>query len=110
MKKEIIYINELKLVGLKTITCNQDEADPGKAKIGDLIMNQYYGNSTADKILNRKNSGKNFGIYKDYESDYTGNYTYFFGEEVTSIDNIQTGLVSQIIEAGTYIKFITDIG
>jgi predicted transcriptional regulator YdeE len=110
MEKETLHINEMKLVGLKTITCNQDEADPLKAKIGNLIMNQYYGREVPDKILNRKNPGKTFGIYTDYESDYTGKYTYIVGEEVASIEDINADLVSKIIPSGTYIKFTTDYG
>ena len=110
MKKETLHINEMKLVGLKTTTCNQDESDPVKAKIGDLIMNQYYGHGLADKILSRINPGKTFGIYTDYESDYKGKYTYFVGEEVASVEDLPADLVSYIIPAGTYIKFTTSIG
>jgi len=110
MKKETLHINEMKLVGLKTTTCNKDEADPVKAKIGDLIMNQYYSNGFPDKILNRKNPGKTFGIYTDYESDYKGKYTYFVGEEVASVEDLPVDLASHVIQAGTYIKFTTNVG
>jgi predicted transcriptional regulator YdeE len=110
MQKEMLYIDEMKLVGLKTNTCNQDEADPKKAKIGDLIMNQYYGKGLPDKINSKKNPGKTFGIYTNYESDHTGQYTYFVGEEVEYISDNTSDLVSQIIQCGTYVKFTTSHG
>ena len=110
MKKETLHINEMKLIGLKITTCNADEADPSKAKIGDLIMNKYYGTGVPDKLLGRINPGKTFGIFTDYESDHTGNYTYFVGEEVASLDDIPAGLTSMTIPSGNYVKFTTNTG
>lgn len=110
MKKEILHITEMKLVGLKTITNNLDEGDPSTAKIGNLIMNRYFAQGLPSKIPNRKNAGLTIGIYTEYESDNTGKYTYFVGEEVLSFNNIPEDFFSLLIPIGTYIKFTTETG
>ena len=110
MKKEILIIAEIKLIGLKIRTNNKNESNPLTSKIASLVMNQYYGFGTANKIPSRKNPGITFGIYTEYESDYTGDYTYFIGEEVTSFEQVPDGLSSQNIIPGTYAQFTTEIG
>ncbi len=57
------------------------------AKIG-TTMQRFFADKLQDKILNRKTPKKVFAVYTNYESDATGEYTYFLGEEVTSFENI----------------------
>jgi predicted transcriptional regulator YdeE len=109
MQKSIITIPEKKLVGITTRTSNKDEFDPSKSKIGTM-MQSYWQNAISDKILNRKNPGTTICAYMDYESDYTGRYTYFIGEEVSSFTSVTGNLVEIIILAQTYCKFTTTKG
>ncbi|MFN7039304.1 MAG: GyrI-like domain-containing protein [Alphaproteobacteria bacterium] len=111
MKKEIVHIkNEIKLVGLKTRTSNSLEIDFLTAKISNLIAKEYYGAAIPEKILNRINPGLSFGAYSEYESDHTGEYDYFIGEEVSSFGNISNALSTLVIHPGSYLKFTSNNG
>ena len=46
-----------------------------------------------------------FCIYTNYESDFNGEYTYFIGEEVTSIEKIGDGFETLSIPVQNYAKF-----
>jgi predicted transcriptional regulator YdeE len=59
----------------------------------------------AKQIPNRINPGTIFCVYTNYESDFTGEYTYFIGEEVSSFTGISEGFTALIIPAQKYIKF-----
>ncbi len=108
MKKTNIEFKEIKLVGVLTRTCNASEMSPLKAKIGKTI--ERFLTLYQDKIKNRKNPGKLFAVYTDYESDEKGEYTYFFGEEVTSFEQVEGGLYTFTIPVQSYTKFTTDSG
>jgi len=45
-------------------------------------------------------------VYTDYESDYTGFYTAVLGCKVSSLDNIPEGLISLIVPAADYVKYV----
>lgn len=107
MKKTKIQIPEIKLVGITARTNNKAEFDPATAQITPTGQ-KYFGNGLADMIINRKNPMTTFCAYTDYESDHTGDYTFFIGEEVSSLDNIPEGMESHIIQPQTYIKFTTE--
>lgn len=109
MKKSKIRLPELYLVGITTQTNNAAEASPATAKIGPIVQ-RYFQNNSAETITNRKNPGVTYSIYTDYESDYTGNYTYFIGEEVTTFDSVDKHLKCLTIPAQQYIKFTTKPG
>lgn len=109
MKTIRLQMPEIKLVGITVRTNNEVEFDPAIAKISPCVQH-YFHQQVADKISHRKNPGTTFSAFADYESDYTGEYTYFIGEEVSSIDNIPEGLESHIIPPQNYIKFTTEPG
>ena len=44
-------------------------------------------------------------MYSDYESDWTGEYNYLIGSEVTKADTIPTGLAIVRIPTQTYVVF-----
>jgi len=110
MHKETLQANEIKLIGLKTRTSNNNESYTANEKIFDLVMNQYYGQASGDKIPNRQNPGIVFAAYTEYETDYNGEYTYFIGEEVTSLDTVPEGFSTLVVPCGNYTKFTTDSG
>ncbi len=107
MKKSLINLEEIKLVGITARTNNTDEMNPEKGKIGPTLET-YFSKNLADKIQNRKSPGKTFCIYTEYESDETGEYTYFVGEEVTSFEGVDASFETLTIPMQSYAKF--DIG
>lgn len=85
MQRESISKPEIKLIGICVRTNNEQESDKMKEKIFPCIQKYFHG-ALFEKIPNRKKPGTTFCAYTDYESDYTGDYTYFVGEEVSSFD------------------------
>lgn len=63
-----------------------------------------------DRIPNRKNPGVTLAVYTDYESDEHGNFTYFFGEEVSSFENCPSELSQCIIPKSKFFKITTPRG
>jgi hypothetical protein len=51
-----------------------------------LEANEYWSKQYADKIKQRSNPGVTYAVYTDFESDEHGEYTYFIGELVNSVD------------------------
>lgn len=110
MKKEKIKLDNLILVGISTRTNNKNEMDPKSAKIAPLA-HSYWSKQIANSIKNRINPGVTYSIYTDYESDEHGEYTYFIGEEVKSLENqVIINFNSLIIPASNYQKFTTNAG
>lgn len=109
----MLHINtqlpEVKLVGITARTNNRAEMNPAEAKIGVTIQ-KYMSNAVVDKIENRKNPGVTFCVYMQYETDYTGDYTYFIGEEVVSFGSLTDGLEQLTIPAQRYAKFTSNPG
>lgn len=109
MKKEFIQRGEIKLVGLTTRTNNHNEMNAATGKIGGVI-NEFFSNQLASKIMDRKNPGVTLSVYTEYASDEHGEYTYFFGEEVSDFNHIPEGLQTLIIPTAQYQKFTTPAG
>ena len=84
MLKKHLQLQSFTLVGIQTRTCNADEMQPETAKIG-LMMQTYWGLS--DAILHKAQPGLTYAVYTDYDSDEHGDYTYFIGTKVSSLEN-----------------------
>ncbi|MBI2707771.1 MAG: GyrI-like domain-containing protein [Proteobacteria bacterium] len=106
MKKEILQLQEIKLIGLSMRTSYQNEINPATAKITPCVT-RFFQEQIPNKIPNLKNPHATFCAYTDYENDYKGAYTYFIGQEVTSIDAIPEDLDSLTIPPQAYVKFTT---
>ncbi|HJD60248.1 MAG TPA: GyrI-like domain-containing protein [Rickettsia endosymbiont of Omalisus fontisbellaquei] len=104
MNKVIIQLSEIKLVGITARTSNTAEMNADTAKI-EATMHRFFADKLQDKILNRKTPEKVFAVYTNYESDATGEYTYFLGVEVTSFENIDKEFSTLTIPMQTYAKF-----
>ena len=76
MHKIIEQLPEIKLVGITASTSNAAEMNPDTAKIG-ITMQKFFTEKVQDQIFNRKRPGKVFAVYTNYESDASGEYTYF---------------------------------
>ena len=92
----------MKIIGIETRTTNQN----GQAMqdIGGL-WHQFYSENIISKIPNAVNSNVH-AIYTDYESDYTGEYTTLLGLEVSSLDEIPSGLVGREFPKQNSKKFL----
>ena len=65
----------------------------------------YLSRNMASKIPHRAKTPAMFAVYSDYESDWTGEYAYMIGSEVTKADTIPQGLAVVRIPAQTYVFF-----
>jgi len=99
--KNVKFI-DMKIIGIETRTTNQN----GQAvqDIGDL-WNRFFSENIQSKIPNAVNSNV-YAIYTDYESDYTGEYTTLLGLEVSSLDEIPSGLVGREFSKQNSKKFL----
>lgn len=104
MKKEVLHLPELTLIGISTRTNNKNEAASETAKILPIVQ-RYFHQTLADKIPNRVKPATTYCVYTDYASDEFGDYTYFVGEVVNEGSPIPEGFSKIIIPAQTYAKF-----
>jgi len=111
MQKVITKFPAVTLVGITCRTSNAHifESDPSTNKIAATVQN-YFHNGLSAKILYRKTPGTTYCVYTNYESDFAGEYTYFIGEEVTSVENIPTGFETLSIPSQKYAKFANNPG
>ena len=111
MQKTLTPLQEIKLVGIsvRTNNVNMLEMNPVNNKIAATVQ-KYFHEGLPEKINNRKKHGVTYCVYTNYESDFTGDYTYFIGEEVDSFDNISEGFESLVIPVQNYAKFTTESG
>jgi predicted transcriptional regulator YdeE len=111
MLKAMTQLAEKRLVGITTRTNNADifEEDPSINKIAATVQKYFY-SGLAEKIVARKNPGTTFCIYTNYESDFSGDYTYFIGEEVSSFEEVGEGFETLTIPMQNYVKFTSQPG
>ena len=108
MKQTTIKRPEIKLIGISVRTSYQQEIDKIKGAIFPCIQ-RYFHQALFEKIPNRTKPGTTFCAYTDYESDHTGAYTYFIGEEVASFDNpLPEAFDKLTIAEQQYAKFTTN--
>lgn len=110
MKKEKVTRNEMTLVGLSIRTNNKIEANLATAKI-PILAGTYFTSQASQSFKERTTPGVTYAVYTDYESDEYGDYTYFIGEEVSTLNGQDLEkLNSLIIKESTYQKFTTNPG
>lgn len=103
MKTILQHVGEKKLIGLTVRTNNATELQPKLSKINALIAS-YIEQDIASQIPNRVKPGVTIAAYTDYESDEGGDYTYFFGEEVSCFEDVPKGCSMLKIPEGNYLK------
>jgi len=110
MEKEKVKLDSIALIGVTTRTNNKNEMIPGKSKIGALAGN-YWSSKLADEFKARSDPYVTYAVYTEYESDEHGDYTYFIGEKVKSLDSQNHSKFKPlIVPKGTYQKFTTKSG
>jgi len=110
MNREKIKLSEIILVGLTARTNNKNEMNPDTSKIGKLA-GEYWSHQVAKNIQHRSKPGITYAVYTDYDSDEHGDYTYFIGEAVKSLegqDLLQFKTLT--IPQSHYQKFTTELG
>ncbi len=108
LRRESIQKPEIKLVGISVRTSNEQEMDKMQGNIFPCVK-RYFHEALFEKIPNRKKPGTTFCTYTDYETDHTGAYTYFIGEEVSSFDHpLPEGFEKLVIPSQRYEKFTTN--
>ncbi|MEZ8018107.1 GyrI-like domain-containing protein [Vibrio splendidus] len=104
MKVEMI--EAVKAYGFSVRTNNTDEIDPAKAKIGQLwqgFFDQVFPKLTPDS--------KVYGVYTNYESDFTGEFDVVACTNVLADQNLDDlfktadNFVETEIQAGKYLTF-----
>lgn len=85
------------VLGLSVRTCNQDEMFPSKAKIGDLWA-QFY----SQHGCNLTENSNVYGIYTDYESDFSGPYSVYAAADTFGASD---ELIALTLSAGKYLVF-----
>jgi predicted transcriptional regulator YdeE len=109
--QQTITLPEIKLIGIKARTNNASELNPNTSKIETTAL-KYLHNKLWEKIIHRKKPGTTYCVYTDYASDFTGDYTYFIGEEVTTftLGDLPEEFSQLTISPQTYIKFTSNPG
>ncbi|MBP9479499.1 MAG: AraC family transcriptional regulator [Sebaldella sp.] len=80
-----------KIVGIKVRTKNADnQSEKDMSKLWSSFMSE----NIMEKIPNKIDLHI-YTIYTNYESDFTGEYDVILGCEVSSTDNLPSGLISQ---------------
>lgn len=108
MQKIVASLPEFTLIGITARTNNAAELG-GNGKIVPCLR-RYFGDQLFERIPARKKPSTTFCVYTRYESDHTGDYTYFIGEEVTSTHDVPEGMEALIIPAQRYVKFTNGPG
>ncbi len=109
MQHSSTQLTKINLVGVKVRTNRSDESNPETGKIFSCVQ-RYFHEQLFEKISHRKNPGTTYCVYTEYETDCSGAYTYFIGEEVSSLESIPNDLEVLTIPAQSYVKFTTEPG
>jgi predicted transcriptional regulator YdeE len=109
MNKVLIQLPEIKIVGVKQRTNNSNEMTLANAKIPATVQ-KYFQDNIMEKIPHRKKPWTTYSVYTEYASDFTGDYTYFIGEEVTEIKDVPHELSVLTIPAQHYMVFTSENG
>jgi predicted transcriptional regulator YdeE len=104
IKPRIVAKGAMTMVGVEVRTNNRNEADPTVAQIPQ-IWKRYLQEGLAGRIGNRTDPKATVAVYRNYESDHTGEYSYLLGAEVKQPGSVPAGMVSFTIEPANYMVF-----
>lgn len=107
MQKSQVTLPKKTLIGIQVRTNNKTEIDPMTGKIFPIVR-RFFHEKLFENIPNRTKPGTTFCCYTNYESDHHGDYTYFIGEEVNSLQEIPEGFETLVIPEQSYAKFTTN--
>ena len=102
MNYELVKLEEKKVAGLRARTGNTDP-EMG-SKIG-LLWQSFYADGICQSLPGKKND-KSIGLYTNYENGVGGTYDVLVCAEVNDLNSMPENVETEIIEAGTYAKFV----
>ena len=114
-KKEIVFVNEKKIVASSARTSFNNESSSDDAQISSIVSS-YFSSGLSEKVLHKQHPGTVIDGFMEYEAAhqhgcfYDGAYSYFIGEEVSDFGNTNyesVNLKKIVIPSGNYVKFTT---
>jgi predicted transcriptional regulator YdeE len=96
-----VYVNSFIVSGLNDRTKNQDEFKADTAKLPKL-WERFHSENLANQMPDQKFDLPIYGVYSDYDSDYTGFYTVTAGMEN---NNTNEKFNSVRVKEGHYLVF-----
>lgn len=102
LSQKRLHITPLHLAGISVRTSNKAEMSPDTGKIPQTIQKFL---STAGDMTQPL-----YCVYTEYESDEHGEYTYFVGQEMSTVDSEPSSLEKRTVGGGEFIKLTTDPG
>ncbi len=104
MTPAIVQKEGFAVIGIETRTRNGYEADPATARIPG-IWQHFFTEQVEEKISQRINPTVYYAVYTEYESDYTGAYTYILGSAVSNLAALSRGMIKVELPASRYMVF-----
>ncbi|MCX7710406.1 MAG: GyrI-like domain-containing protein [Clostridia bacterium] len=105
MKVQTVIKDEMKVIGIATITTNIKDEGMMQAF---MLWGEFLGKNLAERIPNRINPHIRLGVYFDYEKNFChseGKYSFLAGVEVDSLESIPEGMVGITIPKAKYAVF-----
>jgi len=97
-----VHLKGFFLEGISVRTTNQNgQSAKDIGKLWGRFMDDNVLMQIEDRITDEI-----YCVYTDYEGDHTGFYTAVLGCKVSSLDNIPEGLISLIVPAADYVKYV----
>lgn len=109
MTLERVSMPAVKLVGLAVRTNNTDEMNSATAKISQTIKT-FFSQQMMDRIAHRLPNSRLFSVYSQYANQHHGDYTYFFGIEVTDFAGQPDDLATLTVPMQTCAKLTVGPG
>jgi predicted transcriptional regulator YdeE len=102
-----VFLNQRerhRVAGIATRTTNADEADPSKARIGEL-WGRFTTQNWAERLEQAGAFGPTVAVYSAYESDVSGSYQILVGREHAGSSPVAPPLLVVDILPGEYLVF-----
>jgi predicted transcriptional regulator YdeE len=102
-----VFLNQRerhRVAGIATRTTNADEADPSKARIGDL-WGRFTSQNWAERLGQAGAFGPAIAVYSAYASDASGSYQILIGRELARSSSVAPPLRVVDILVGEYLVF-----
>ena len=96
---DVVKLDKKIIKGLSVRTANSKEANPKTARIGAL-----YRRFDTEVPVDYKNGARVYGVYYDYESDASGEYSVLAGSDQID-DSVESKLEQVTIASGRYVIF-----
>ena len=105
--KNFITQKTFSVIGIEARTNNAAEMGPNG--IIPKQWEKFMTNNLMEKIPNKDECGI-IAAYTDYQSNKDGDYTFFIGTKVTSVDSVPEGMVAKTIPETKYLVLTSEQG